>query len=110
MIFKETKNPRVVEPGNVVFSNNGFLKVAQNKNEMTDFITKEAFIEDGVQSMVLCNVPFFKKFHLLKAFKQWRYEMRTSYYTKTRERLAKNFIFARPIFMERYRSLHKRVS
>lgn len=55
--------------------------------------------------MVLGNVPFFKKFHLLKNFKQWRHTMRQSYYQKTRMRLAESFIFAKPIFMERYRSL-----
>ena len=44
MIFKETKNQKIVESGNVVFSKNGFLKVAKNKNQMTDFISKEQFI------------------------------------------------------------------
>ena len=48
MIFKETKNPRVVEQGNVVFSKNGFLKIAATKNQLTDFISKEQFIVDGV--------------------------------------------------------------
>ncbi len=110
MIFKETKNPRVVEQGNVVFSKNGFLKIAPTKNQLTDFISKEQFIVDGVTGMVMNNVPFFRKFHLLKNFKHWRHSMRQSYYMKTRQKLAQNFIFAKPIFMERFQPLVEKMN
>lgn len=48
MIFKETKNPKEVEPGNVVFTQQGFLKVAKDRNHLSEFVSKEDFIEDGV--------------------------------------------------------------
>jgi len=60
--------------------------------------------------MVLNNVPFFRKFHLLKNFKHWRHSMRQSYYTRTRLELAKNFIFAKPIFTERYLPLVEKIN
>ena len=35
-------------PGNMVFSHQGFVKLAKNNNEATDFISKEKFIDEGV--------------------------------------------------------------
>ena len=65
---------------------------------MTDFISKETFIEEGVDFMLLSKVPFFRKFSVMKVFKRWRYTMRARVYARNREKLANNFIFARPIF------------
>ena len=39
-----TKTQDRVLPGNVVFSHNGFVKLGENKAEMTDFISKEQYI------------------------------------------------------------------
>ena len=53
----------------MVFSHNGFIKVAKNENEATEFISKEAFIDEGMTMNVLRNTPFYKKFLIMKVFK-----------------------------------------
>ena len=52
--------------------------------------------------MLLSKVPFFRKFSVMKVFKRWKYTMRARVYARNRERLANNFIFARPIFTKRF--------
>ena len=47
-MFKENKNSPEDFGGVVVFSKNGFVSVAPDKNGITDFISKEQYIEDGV--------------------------------------------------------------
>ena len=78
------------------------MKLGANKNSVTDFISKEQFIEEGVTFMMLSKVPFFKKFSAMKVFKKWRYTARSNGYKKARDKLAHNFIFSRPIFVERF--------
>ena len=52
--------------------------------------------------MMLSKVPFFQKFRAMKNFKRWRYTARASAFRKAREKLSHNFIFSRPIFVERF--------
>ena len=61
-MFKENKNPPEDFGGVVVFSKNGFVSVAPDKNGITDFISNEQYIEDGVTNQILKEIPFFKKF------------------------------------------------
>ena len=58
-VLAESKNQDRVVPGNMVFSQNGFVKLGTEKNAITDFISKEQFIEEGVTFMMLSKVPFF---------------------------------------------------
>ena len=60
--------------------------------------------------MILNNVPFFRKFHVMKSFKQWRHTMRQSYYNRTRAQLAQNFIFSKPIFVQRLKPLITKIN
>ena len=99
-MFKEAYNQNRVLPGNMVFSHKGFIKIAKDDTEPTEFISKEQFIDEGVTMQVLRDVPFYKKFTVMKNFKRWWYTSRGSYYKKCREKLAHNFIFAKPIFSE----------
>ena len=62
IMFKENKNPPEDFGGVVVFSKNGFVSVAPDKNGITDFISNEQYIEDGVTNQILKEIPFFKKF------------------------------------------------
>lgn len=62
LMFKENKNPPENNAGIVVFSKNGFVSVAKDKNQITDFISNDQYIEDGVTNQILKEIPFFKKF------------------------------------------------
>ena len=73
------------------------MKLGTKDNPTTDFISKEKYIEDGVDFMVIGKVPFFRKFMAMKTFKRWRYTVRARVYERNRKRLAENFIFARPM-------------
>ena len=84
----------------MVFSHKGFIKIAANDKEPTEFISKEKFIDESVTMQVLRDNPFYKKFLCMKVFKRWWYTSRNSYYKQCRARLAHNFIFAKPIFSE----------
>lgn len=48
LMFRENKKPPEDHAGMVVFSKNGFVSLARDKNGQTDFISNEQFIEDGV--------------------------------------------------------------
>ena len=105
MTFKENKNPPEDFGGVVVFSKNGFVSVAPDKNGITDFISNEQYIEDGVNNQILKEIPFFKKFQQLRFFIQWKTKMRLNAYERKRQKLAANFIFSKPVFAEQYRKL-----
>ena len=102
-ILKESKHPDRVELGNYVFSQQGFVKLGTKGNPTTDFISKERYIQDGVDFMIIGKVPFFKKFLAMKSFKRWWYTARARVYERNRKKLAENFIFARPIMAERFK-------
>lgn len=90
----------------IFFSKNGFVSVAKDKkNGLTDFVSNEQFIEDGVTNQILKNLPFFKKFNALKIFTQWKNIMRINAYEAKRKKLKENFIFARPIFARKFSPL-----
>ena len=48
LMFKENKHPPEDNAGVVVFSKNGFVSVAKDKNQITNFISNDQYIEDGV--------------------------------------------------------------
>lgn len=62
LMFKENKNPPENNAGVVVFSKNGFVSVAKDKNGITDFISNTDYMWDGVNNQILKDIPFFKKF------------------------------------------------
>lgn len=105
LMFKENKNPPENNAGVVVFSKNGFVSVAKDKNGITDFITNEQYIDDGVVNQILKEIPFFKKFQSMRFFKQWKTKMRLNAYERKRQKLAENYIFSKPVFSEKYREL-----
>jgi hypothetical protein len=96
------KNAPVNHEGVVVFSKQGFVTVGRSKNATSDFITKEDFIKEGVNNYMLRDIPFFKKFHAMKVFKQWKYIMKWSAYSRKRDQLANNLHLAKPMFSERF--------
>lgn len=55
--------------------------------------------------MVLNQVPFFRKFLAMKTFKQWKYKMQRNVFERNRQKLAKNFIFSKPVFSAHFKTL-----
>lgn len=55
--------------------------------------------------MMLNQVAFFRKFTALKNFKQWKAKAQRNLYERTREKLARNFIFSKPVFSTHYLDL-----
>jgi hypothetical protein len=43
-MFKDTKNQEEVHNGEIVFSQGGFLSLAKNKNQASEFVSKETYI------------------------------------------------------------------
>ena len=84
MIYKEHKNPPDNNSGAVVFSKNGFVSVAKDQNQMTTFISNDDFIEEGVWFQILKEIPFVKKFPLMRFFNQWKAKMRQNTYDRKR--------------------------
>jgi hypothetical protein len=68
-MFREMKNPPINHAGIMVFSKNGFIKVGKEKNATSDFISNKQFIENGVNNLLLKDLPFFKKFQSMRFFK-----------------------------------------
>ena len=54
-MYKEAANTEQVHSGQIVFSKHGFVKLAKDnqKNAITEFVSKEQFIEEGVDNFVL---------------------------------------------------------
>jgi hypothetical protein len=71
----------------IFFSKNGFVSVAKDKNGLTDFVSNEQFIDDGITHQILKDLPFFKKFNNLKVFTQWKNIMRFNAYEAKRKKL-----------------------
>jgi len=51
---------------------------------------------------MLKDLPFFKKFHAMKVFKQWKYIMKWNAYSRKRQQLANTLHIAKPIYSERF--------
>ena len=97
-LYKEMKNAPDNHAGIVVFSKQGFVTVGRAKGATSNFISNEEFITEGVNKYILKDIPFFKKFHAMKAFKQWRYIMRGNAFARKRLALANTLHLAKPIF------------
>ena len=102
LMYKEMKNAPDNHAGIVVFSKQGFVTVGKQKNATSNFVSNEQYINEGVENFLLKDLPFYKKFHAMKIFKQWKYIMKWNAYSRKREQLANNFHLAKPIFAERY--------
>ena len=89
----------------MVFSKNGFVSVAKDSSQITRFISNDQYIVDGVTNQILREIPFFKKFQSLRFFRQWKMTMRLNAYERKRQKLAANFVFAKPVFAEAYPKL-----
>jgi hypothetical protein len=101
-MYKEMKNAPDNHAGIVVFSKQGFVNVGRQKNATSTFVSNEQFITDGVNKYILRDLPFFKKFHAMKIFKQWKYIMKWNAYARKREQLANSLHLAKPIFSQCY--------
>ena len=109
-ILKESRNPDRVEAGNFVFSDKGFVIIGTKDNPTTDFVSKEDYIKDGVDFMIIGKIPFFRKFVAMKTFKRWWYTVRARIYKRNRQKLAENFIFARPMLTQRFKPVVERIN
>ena len=103
--FKDAKNQEECRGGQVVFTQNGFISLAAGKNQQTEVLRKEQYITEGVQQMMLNQVAFFRKFTAMKNFKQWKAKAQRNLYERTREKLAQNMLFSKPVFATHYLDL-----
>lgn len=86
--------------GTIVFSKQGFIKVGKGRSQPSDYISHDNFVRDGINKQIFSNLPIFRKFQVLKLFKQWKYNAQYNKFLKTREVLCKNYIPSKPQFAE----------
>lgn len=104
-IYTEEKDPPMNHEGTVVFSKQGFIKVGKGRHEPSDYISHDNFILNGINKQIFSNLPLFKKFPLLKIFKQWKFNTNNCRYLRKREMLCKNLILSKPQFAEGFASV-----
>lgn len=85
LMYKEMKNAPDNHGGIVVFSKQGFVTVGKAKNATSNFVSNEQYITEGIENYLLKDLPFYKKFHAMKIFKQWKYIMKWNAYSRKRE-------------------------
>ena len=88
--------------GITVFSKQGFIKVGKGRHQPSDCISHDNYILNGINRQIFSNLPLFKKFALLKTFKQWKFNANYNRYLRKREVLCKNYILSKPQFAEGY--------
>ena len=54
----------------IVLTMQGLVFVGDH-NQTSDYASHEQFIVDGLNRRILANIPFFKKYALMKVFKKW---------------------------------------
>ena len=67
--FKEHRDQYRVAPGGIIFSQGGFVTVAADKALASDVVTKEEYIIEGVETLIINQLPFVRKFLALKVFR-----------------------------------------
>ena len=60
--------------------------MAADKNGVTDVISRDEVIQQGVENLVLNQIPWFRKFCILRVFKQWKQSMERNVFLKNREK------------------------
>ena len=108
--YSEVNNPPVNHAGLVVFSGKGFVTVGKEKGDQSTFVSHEQFITDGVTKKIYGNLPFFRKFQVMKLFKQWMYTMKWNGYERRRKMLANNWHYAKPIFSQHYGTITNKLN
>jgi hypothetical protein len=96
--------------GTTVFSKQGFIMVGDGRGQPSDYISHDNFVLDGINKQIFSNLPIFRKFQMLKTFKQWKYSAQYNKYLKTRELLCKNLIASKPQFSEGYVMINEAIN
>lgn len=68
-VLKEAKNQDEAQAGGLVFNREGFMTLAIEKDGVTDFVSRDEVIKQGVETMILNQLPFFRKFLAISVFK-----------------------------------------
>lgn len=69
---------------------------------MSDVVTKEEYIMEGVETMIINQMPFFRKFLILKVFRGWKIKMLSNLFKRNRQTLSENLLIARPMFSSKF--------
>lgn len=101
-VYTEHPDPPMNHEGITVFSKQGFIKVGKGRHQPSEYISHDNFILNGINRQIFSNLPLFKKFTLLKTFKQWKFNANYNRYLRKREVLCKNYIPSKPQFAEGY--------
>jgi len=79
--------------------------VGKEKGQTSDYMSHEQYIQEGISQHIYGNLPFFRKFRILRLFKQWKVTMRINSYERKRKLLAQNFVFGKQMFGEKFPAL-----
>ena len=94
-----------------VFSNRGLTLVGKGKDQPSDFISSENFIQEEVGRHLYGKLPFFRHFRPMKTIKLWHLYTARQRYLRKRDRLGRNFVFGRGLFSAQFpgfvRAMHK---
>lgn len=88
--------------GTTVFSKQGLITVGKGRGIPSDYISHDNLVRDGMNKQIYSNLPIFRKFQILKTFKQWKYAAQYKKYQRTREFLTRSLIPSKPQFAEGY--------
>lgn len=69
--FQKDENAPSNNEGKIVFSKDGFLEVG-GKQKPSEYISHDDFIQIGINKFIFSDIPFFKKFLIMKIFKKWK--------------------------------------
>jgi len=53
LVFKDAKNQDEVASGGIVFTQGGLISLTKNKKQVSEFVSKETYIQEGVETMIL---------------------------------------------------------
>ena len=97
-LFKEELNPPLNHEGTTVFSKQGLITVGKGRGQPSDYISHDNFVREGINKQIFSNLPVFRKFTILKTFKQWKYAAQYKKFLRTRESLCRSLVPSKPQF------------
>jgi len=109
-LFKEELNAPLNHEGTTVFSKQGLIMVGKGRNMPSDYISHDNLVLNGINKQIFSNLPLFRKFQILKTFKQWKYAAQYKKFLRTRETLSRHLVSSKPQFAEGYVKINEAIS
>ena len=109
-LYKEEFNAPLNHEGTTVFSKQGLIMVGKGRSMPSDYISHDNLVLNGINKQIFSNLPLFRKFQMLKTFKQWKYASQYKKYLRTREALSRHLVPSKPQFAEGYVKINAAIS